>query len=171
MYHINGMIYFLELADLTCDKISNLLSQITSTKYSAEWAYIKALEPDCSTCCVNFMKTLSLYIDDLIVPLLGGILAILDTHNNLDLPFHKGEENIRKLWEMFYRDENIINLSSLITERSLSSSYSILNHSRKVKLVKNCFPFFQNIYQQVNHLFHQMCTNLGKLMDFQIFHV
>ena len=161
----------LELADLTCDKISNLLSQITSTKYSAEWAYIKALEPDCSTCCVNFMKTLSLYIDDLIVPLLGGILAILDTRNNLDLLFQKenkeeNKENIRELWEMFYRDENIINLSSLITDRSLSSRYSILNHSRKIKLVKNSFPFFLNIYRQVNQLFHQMYTNLGKLTDF-----
>ena len=158
------MIFLLELTDLTCDKISNLLSQITSTKYSSEWAYIKALEPDCSTCCVNFMKTLSLYIDDLIVPLLGGILAILDTHDNLDLPFHK-EENIKELWGMFYRDENIINLSSLITERSLNSRHSILNHSRKIKLVKNYFPFFWNIYQQVNHLFHQMCANIGKLID------
>ena len=111
------------------------------------------------------MKTLSLYIDDLIVPLLGGILAILDTHSNLDLPFQK-EENIKELWEMFYRDENIINLSYLITERALSSPYSILNHSKKLKIEKNCFPFFQNIYQQVNHLFHRMCTNIGKLILF-----
>ena len=112
------------------------------------------------------MKTLSLYIDDLIVPLLGGILAILDTHNNLDLPFHKGEENIKELWEMFYRDENIINLSYLITERALSSRHSILNHSKKIKLAENSFPFFQMIYQRINRLFHQMCANVGKLIDF-----
>ena len=110
------------------------------------------------------MEILSTHIDDLIVPLFGGILAIIDTNDNLDLAFSK-QQYIELAWKLIYQDENILLWNSLISERSLRSPKSFLNHSKGCLLKKNKFPFFKIIYQQVNCLYTDMVIKFGKAQN------
>ena len=155
---------FLELADLTCTIVSHLLNRSTRLDYGKEWSRIIALQSDYSTVSTAFMKALSTHIDDLIVPLFGGILAIIDTNDNLDLAFSK-QQCTRFAWKLIYQDESILPWNSLISERSLRSPKSLLNHSKECLLKNNKFPFFKIIYQQVNCIYTDMVMNLGRYQN------
>ena len=157
-------IFFLEIADLTCKIVSNLLLNWSSTlRYSKEWSRIAALESDYSTVSTTFTKALSLHIDDLIVPLFSDILSIIDSNNNLNLIFPK-HQCTKLAWEHIYHDENILHWKSLINNISLKFQ----NNSKKCLLVKNQFPFFTLIYQQVDRLFNEMNTNIGKYQNISL---
>ena len=136
-------------------------------EYSKEWSHIIALQSNYSTVSTAFMKALSTHIDDLIVPLFGGILAIIDTNDNLDLAFSK-EQYTRLTWKLIYQNESILPWNSLISERSLRSPKSLLNHPKGCLLKKTKFPFFKIIYQQVNCIYTDMVMKLGKYQNVAI---
>ena len=158
-------LYSLDLADVLCKKISQLLRQITLPEYSNTWSLLSSLRADNNTTYPTVMKTLSHYIDTAIEPILAGVLSVIDALNNLELAFSNQNE-IRDLWGILFQDDSLFNFEYFISADSLRNSKSYtLEYSMNVSVFSSSFPFFLIVYQRVTRLYDYNELNMitGKL--------
>ena len=149
----------LDVSEILCDKISYLLQQITLAEYSKDWSLLSSLRDGSRAIYPSVTKSLSHSIDAVIEPILRGILGILDSYRNLDLLFSKVD--IKRLWIILFRDDNLLDLSTLIEPTCLRSRESYLSHSASISVFSCRFPFFCQVYKQVNQVYDELCKNLG----------
>ena len=150
----------LDVSDILCDKISYLLKQITLAEYSKDWSLISSLRDGSQATYPTVTESLSHYIDTVIEPILRGILGVIDSYQNLELLFSKTDQ-IRRLWKILFQDDNLLDLRALIEPTCLRSPESYLSHSPSISVFNCRFPFFLQVYKQVNQIYNELIQNLG----------
>ena len=146
----------LDVSEILCDKISYLLQQITLAEYSKDWSLLSSLRDGSQATYPTVTKSLSHSIDAVIEPILRGLLGVIDSYQNLDLLFSNVE-----FWKILFRDNSLLDLSTLIEPTCLRSRESYLSHSTSIAVFNCRFPFFCQVYKQVNQIYIKLCKNLG----------
>ena len=155
----------LDVSDILCDKISYLLKQITLAEYGKDWSLLSSLRDGSQATYPTVSESLSHYIDTVIEPILSGILGVIDSYQNLELLFSKVGQ-IRQLWKILFRDDSLLDLGSLIEPTCLRYPVSYLNHSPSISVFNCKFPFFFQVYKQVNQIYNELIKNLGLFLRF-----
>ena len=150
----------LDVSDILCDKISYLLKQITLAEYSKDWSLLSSLRDGSQATYPTVTESLSHYIDTVIEPILRGILGVIDSYQNLELLFSQTDQ-IRRFWKILFQDDNLLDLKALIEPTCLKSPESYLNHSPNISVFNCKFPFFFQVYKQVNQIYNKLINNLG----------
>ena len=151
----------LEISTILCDKISYLLKQITLAEYDRVWSLLSSLRDGSQATYPTVIKSLSHSIDALIEPILRGVLGVMDTYQNLSIWFSAKDPRIRQLWKIFFENDSLLELRSLIESTSLRSQESYLSHSLSVSVFNCKFPFFFQVYKQVACLSNELTRKFG----------
>ena len=157
----------LDVSDILCDKISSLLKQITLAEYSKDWSLISSLRDGSQATYPTVTESLSHYIDTVIEPILRGILGVIDSYQNLELLFSKTDQ-IRQFWKILFQDDSLLDLRALIEPTCLRYPVSYLNHSPSISVFNCKFPFFFQVYKQMNQIYNELIKNLGLFLRFNI---
>ena len=163
MYYI--YLLRLDISDILCDKISWLLRQITLTEYSKDWSILSSLRDGSQATYPTVIESLSHSIDAVIEPILRGLLGVMDSYQNLDLLFSKTDQ-IRQFWKILFRDDSLLELRALIEPTYLRSPQSYLSHSPNISVFSCRFPFFFQVYKQVNQIYDELKKNMGLFLRF-----
>ena len=155
-------LHSLDLADILCGKISQLLRQITLREYSIAWSLLSSLRANNLINYSTVMKTLSHYIDTAIEPILSGVLGVIDSHNDLNIAFSNGTE-VRELLKILFQDESLFDFNYLLSPESLRNPKLSTTEFLKTPVFNTSFPFFLTVYQQVTRLFQELNMQTGKL--------
>ena len=163
---LSSTIYLcLDVSDILCDKISYLLKQITLAEYSKDWSLLSSLRDGSQATYPTVTESLSHYIDTVIEPILSGILGVIDSYQNLELLFSKTDQ-IRQLWKILFQDDSLLDLRALIEPTCLRYPESYLSHSPSISVFNCRFPFFFQVYKQMNQIYNELINNLGLFLRF-----
>ena len=155
----------LDVSDILCDKISSLLKQITLAEYSKDWSLLSSLRDGSQATYPTVTESLSHYIDTVIEPILRGILGVIDNYQNLELLFSQTNQ-IRQLWKIILQDDSLLDLRALIEPTCLRYPVSYFNHSSSISVFNCKFPFFFQVYKQMNQVYNELIKNLGLFLRF-----